>query len=126
MVGRLPVHQLNNTFALAPSTTIITVIKSKGNSYSKSGIDKCYRCGETGHRSNECPKMKQANIADYRDEGEGVMIEEASDSDFAQEHGDHVARVVQKLLCNQNFHFTMTSNLLFKIFGQEQGMHSHH
>ena len=85
MVGRLPVHQLNNTFALAPSITIITVIKSKGNSYSKSGIDKCYRCGEPGHRSNEYPKMKQANIADYRDEGEGVMIEEASDSDFAQE-----------------------------------------
>ena len=56
-------------------------------------------CEEPGHRSNECLKRKQVNIANYRDEG-GVVIEEAIESDFAEEHGDHVACVIQKLLCN--------------------------
>jgi len=38
---------------------------------------------------------------DYGDEG--VMIEEASDSDFVEEQGDIVACIVQKFLCNHKF-----------------------
>jgi len=28
------------------------------------------KCGEPGHRSNECPKKKQVNMTDYKDDGE--------------------------------------------------------
>jgi len=39
-------------------------------------------------------------MTDYGDD-EGVVIEEASDSNFPKEHEEHVACVVQRLLCNQ-------------------------
>ena len=42
----------------------------------------------------------KVNMVDYGDD-EGVMIEEASDSDFAKEQGDPISCVVQRLLCNQ-------------------------
>ena len=78
----------------APATTTPAAAKSKENPYTKSRAGKCYRYGEPGHRSNECPKRKQVNIVDYGDDEERVMIEEASDSDFAEEHGDPVAYIV--------------------------------
>ena len=38
-------------------------------------------------------------MADYE---EDMLIEtEPEDSDFVEEHGDHVACVIQKVLCNQ-------------------------
>ena len=83
-----------------PLITTITVTKSKENPYTKPENDKCYRCGEPGYRSNECPKRKQVNVVDYGDEDEGVVIEDASDSDFVVENGDFVTCVIQKLLCN--------------------------
>ena len=60
------------------------------------------RCGEFGHKSNDCPKRKQVNIADYEDdEDEKFEIEELNNSDFADEHGESATCVVQRLLCNQ-------------------------
>ena len=73
----------------------LAAAKSKENPYIEPGVGKCYKCGEPEHRSNECLKRKQVNMAaDYGDEDEGVMIKDASDSDFAEEYGDHVACVV--------------------------------
>ena len=94
----------------APSTT---ASKSKKNPYIKPDIGKYYRCEEPEHKSNKCPKRKQVNIMDYRDEGEGVVIEEGSDSDFAEEHGDPIACVVQKLLCNQKVPNTTQRHQIF-------------
>ena len=65
---------------MALATTNPVAVKSKENPYTKPSIGKCYRRGEPRHRSNECPKRKQVNIADYGDEDEGVRIEDASDS----------------------------------------------
>ena len=49
----------------------------------------------------------------YIDEDEGVIIEDASDSDFVEEHGDSVAYVVQKLLCNQKIPDTTQRHQIF-------------
>ena len=40
-------------------------------------------------------------MMDYGDNEEGVVIEEVSDFDFAEEQGELVTCVIQKLLCNQ-------------------------
>ena len=83
-----------------PTTTLVSLAKNKDNPYVKPKVSKCYRCGKPGHRSNECLKRKQVNVANYRDD-EGVMIEDEIDSDFAEENGDLVVYIVQRLLCNQ-------------------------
>jgi len=72
-----------------PTTT--TVAKDKENSYTKSEIYKCYRCGIPGHKSNECPKRRQVNMANYEEEDEVQIETEPEDSDFTKEYGDLVA-----------------------------------
>ena len=34
------------------------------NPYAKLFGVKCYRCGEVGHHSNECPKQKAQNVVE--------------------------------------------------------------
>jgi len=108
---------LSNTSASAPATTTATVTKSKENPYIKPGIGKCYRCEKPGHSSNECPNRKQVNNADYGDEEEGIIIEEASDSDFAKEKKDPLACVISATRSYPAPH--NDTNLLFKVFGKE-------
>jgi len=88
MVDRPSARQPINNSAPAPSTTTATTAKSKEDPYAKPGVGKCYRCGELGQRSNECPKRRQDNMADYEDDGEEeAEIEDLNDSDFSEEQG---------------------------------------
>ena len=112
-VDQPPTQQTVKSPVLAPAITTTAAAKSKENSYTKPEIGKCYRRGEPEHTSNGCPKRKQVNVADYRDEDEGVVIKDASDSDFVEEHGDPVACVVQKLLCNPNIPDTTQRHQIF-------------
>ena len=48
-------------------TTTPAITKSKDNPYIKPGVEKCYKCNEPEHKSNECPKRRQVNIADYEE-----------------------------------------------------------
>ena len=38
------------------------------NPYARPFNDKCYKCGEVGHRSNECPKRKAMNAMEKEDD----------------------------------------------------------
>ena len=71
------------------STSIINpaVEKGKENPYTKLGINKCYKYNKSGHKSNECSKRKQVNMADYEDEDEVQIETEPEDFDFTKEHG---------------------------------------
>ena len=94
-VDRPPARQSTNALASAPAATTATTAKSKEKPYVKPGVGKCYKCGEPEHRSNECPKRKQVNMADYENnEEEGFEIEELNDFDFAEEHGESATCVV--------------------------------
>ena len=63
------------TKASMSSLTITPAItKSKDNSYSKLRIDKCYKCDKPRHKSNECLKRRQVNMASY-EEKDDVLIE---------------------------------------------------
>ena len=75
-----PIVQPPAKASTSTPTTNPVIAKSKGNSYTKPGSSKCYGCGEPGHRSNECPKRRPVNVADY--EEDDVLIEtEPEDSD---------------------------------------------
>jgi len=95
--NRPPAHKATD----APTTkSVMTTPTTKGkeNPYAKPVVSKCYLCGEPEHKSNECPKRRQVNMADYEDENEVKIEIEPEDSDFAEEHRESAACVVQWLL----------------------------
>jgi len=52
-------------------------------------------------------------MAEYEDEDKEVVIEDASDSNFVEEHDDHVACIVQKLLYNKKISNTTQRHQIF-------------
>ena len=68
--------------------------KSKGNTYSKPRIVKCYMYDEPGHKSNECSKRRQVNMAGYEEEDDMLIEIEPEDSSFIEEHGYPVSYVI--------------------------------
>ena len=98
-----------------PTTAPATVAKNKDNLHVKPGVGKCYRYEELGDRSNKCPKRKQFNITNYGDD-EGIVIKDATDSDFVEENRDLVACVVQRLLATKS-PLTLCSDIKFFIRG---------
>ena len=98
-----------------PVTTIAPTTEGKENPYAKPVINKCYRCGEPGYRSNEFPKGKPVIIADYEDEDEVSNETELEDSDFVEEYGEVTTCVVQRLLCNQKNPNTTQRHQIFYL-----------
>ncbi|KAB5548136.1 hypothetical protein DKX38_011542 [Salix brachista] len=62
---------------------------------------KCYRCGQPGHRSNECPARRPVNLveAELEEEEEEHIVEELLEgAEIAEEEGDFVNCMVQRVL----------------------------
>jgi len=51
-----PAHKVVDASTANPVTANPPTTKGKENPYAKPGVDKYYRCGESEHKSNECPK----------------------------------------------------------------------
>ncbi|GAV82491.1 hypothetical protein CFOL_v3_25942, partial [Cephalotus follicularis] len=69
--------------------------------------DKCYRCGKSGGRSNNCPEHKAINLVEQEgDYGEQEMGDEENhdmydsfgELDFAEKDGERVNCVIQWVL----------------------------
>jgi len=84
----------------SPATAAAPIAKGKENPYAKSDVGKCYRCGEHGHKSNECSKKRQVNMTDYEGKDRVEIVTESEDTDFVEEYGESATCVVQRLLYN--------------------------
>ncbi|KAB5561275.1 hypothetical protein DKX38_006232 [Salix brachista] len=63
-----------------PMTTTGTVPpEAPRNPYSRPASDKCYRCGQPGHRSNQCPKRGVVNLIEQGEDTDPEGEDEAED-----------------------------------------------
>jgi len=67
-------------------------------------VVKCYKCGEEGYVSSNCPTRKVVNTthheSDDNGDGEYEVEEGEEEQDLCEEEGDEVVCVVQRLLCS--------------------------
>nr|GLL48175.1 uncharacterized protein LOC109163967 [Ipomoea trifida] len=76
-------------------------IPSKGiapNPYARPMTGKCFKCGEPGHRSNECRARKYVNMVEEQDEFDEEGDINEGEVEVAEEVGEHLNCVVQRLL----------------------------
>uniref|UniRef100_A0A6N2LGG3 Reverse transcriptase n=1 Tax=Salix viminalis TaxID=40686 RepID=A0A6N2LGG3_SALVM len=98
------------------------------SAYVKPGGFKCYRCGQPGHRSNECPARRPVNLVDAGMDDEDNYVEEESrmvelleGAEVAEEEGEFVNCVVQRVLCSTKVENPSQRNNIFKSCCSVQG-----
>jgi len=90
-----------------PANTIPPEVTPR-NLYARPGSDKCYRCGQPGHRSNQCPRRSIVNLIEPEEECPFDIEKEDNEAAYTYEEeevtggdeGELLSRslVVQRLL----------------------------
>nr|GLL31143.1 uncharacterized protein LOC109163967 [Ipomoea trifida] len=85
------------------------------NPYAKPMTGKCFKCGEPGHRSNECRARRSINLIEENEEDEDGR-EESYIEEIVEEDGEHVSCVVQRLLYTTEDKSPNQRNNIFRAY----------
>lgn len=86
----------------ASSSGSIITLRTNTKPYVRPAPKNYYICGKLGHRSNVCHERRAVNLVDNLvDKGDETVAEEEGDGEYeyAQEDGERVSCIVQRLLC---------------------------
>ena len=79
-----------------------SVPAKNNNPYARPSGVECYRCGEVGHRSNECPKWKAVNVVEKDDDVvENGVCRPDGDEDYEEYEQKDYTCVVRKLFISE-------------------------
>ncbi|XP_031120876.1 uncharacterized protein LOC116024113 [Ipomoea triloba] len=91
------------------------VLTRNTNPYAKPMTGKCFKCGEPGHRSNECRSRRSVNLIEENEEDEDGE-EESYIEEIVEEDGEHVSCVVQHLLYTTEDKSPNQRNNIFRAY----------
>jgi hypothetical protein len=69
-------------------TTGIVPPKAPRNPYARPNSDKCYRCGQPGHQSNQCPRRSTVNLIEPGEETYLVAEEEEGEIAYTYDENE--------------------------------------
>lgn len=87
-----------NKSKINPKGSSNSLHQKKPNHYNRPNLGTCFRCGQTGHLSNECPQRRNLTIQEKQEE----FNKEENDSDDIEytnpDEGKELSCVLQRVL----------------------------
>nr|GLL31626.1 uncharacterized protein LOC109163967 [Ipomoea trifida] len=86
------------------------------NPYAKPMTGKCFKCGEPGHRSNECRARRSVNLVAENTDDFTESEEWNENVEIAEEDGEHVSFVIKRILYTTEEKGPAQRNNIFRAY----------